>query len=42
MYHETEAVAVLLSILLVPPIPILYYPSLTRVKLVCHNNWKGK
>ena len=25
-----EALAVLLSIILVPPIPILYYPSMTR------------
>jgi len=36
-----EALAVVLSIFLISPIPMIYYPSTTRVKLVCHNNWKG-
>ena len=29
-----EIIAVVASILWVPPVPMLYYPSVTRVKLV--------
>ena len=36
-----EMLAVVFSIVLVPPVPMLYYPSVTRVKLVCHTDWSG-
>ena len=36
-----ELLAVVFSILYVPPIPMLYYPSVTRVQLVCHTDWTG-
>ena len=36
-----EIIAVLFSIMYVPPVPMLYYPSITRVKLVCHTDWPG-
>ena len=25
----------------VPPVPMLFYPSDTRVQLVCHTDWRG-
>ena len=36
-----EIVAVVFSIIYVPPTPMFYYPSVTRVKLVCHTDWTG-
>ena len=36
-----EILAVVFSIVYVPPVPMLYYPSITRVKLVCHTDWTG-
>ena len=36
-----EMVAVIFSIIYVPPTPMFYYPSVTRVKLVCHTDWTG-
>ena len=36
-----ELVAVIFSIIYVPPVPMLYYPSVTRVRLVCHTDWSG-
>eukprot|EP00090_Calanus_glacialis_P014753 TRINITY_DN23618_c0_g1_i1.p1 TRINITY_DN23618_c0_g1~~TRINITY_DN23618_c0_g1_i1.p1 ORF type:complete len:691 (-),score=130.24 TRINITY_DN23618_c0_g1_i1:169-2037(-) len=36
-----EILAIVSSIVLVPPVPMLYYPSVTRVNLVCHTDWSG-